>query len=53
MNIKLLDNTKEISEAFIKSFVLSWDEFQVKQKDWIAKMAETNYPITIDWYEKA
>lgn len=53
MNIRLLDNTKEISEAFIKRFVMSWDEFQVKQKDWIAKMAETNYPITIDWYEKA
>ena len=53
MNIKFLDNTKEISEAFINCFVMPWDEFQVKQKDWIAKMAEANYPITIDWYEKA
>ena len=53
MNIKFLDNTKEIKEAFINCFVMSWDEFQVKQKDWIAKMAEANYPITIDWYEKA
>jgi len=33
MNIKLLDNTKYISEAFIDCFVMSWDEFQVKQKD--------------------
>ena len=53
MNIKLLDNTNDISKAFMDRFVMSWDEFQVKQKDWIAKMAETNYPITIDWYEKA
>ena len=53
MNIKFLNNTTEIREAFINCFVMSWDEFQVKQKDWIAKMAETNHPITVDWYEKA
>ena len=53
MNIKLLDNTKDIRKAFIDRFVMSWEAFQVKQKDWIAEMAKTNYPINIDWYEKA
>ena len=46
MNIKFLDNTKEISEAFINCFVMSWDEFQVKQKDWIAK--KTIYEKTLE-----
>ena len=50
MNFKMLDNTKDICKAFTDRFVMSWDEFQVKQKNWIDKMAETNYPITIDWY---
>ncbi len=53
MKIELLNNAEEIRKQFMQRFVMSWDEFQVKQKDWIAKMAETNYPITIDWYEKA
>lgn len=53
MNIKFLDNARKISEEFINRFVMSWEGFQVKQKDWISKMAESNYPITIDWYEKA
>lgn len=53
MYIRLLDNAKDISKAFINRFVMSWDEFQVKQKDWITEMAKTNYPINIAWYEKA
>ena len=53
MKITLLENNDEIRRKFIDRFIMSWDEFQVKQKDWIAKMAESNYPITIDWYEKA
>lgn len=52
MNINFLDNHKEIRDAFTHSFVMSWDEFQVKLKDWIDEQAKTNYPITIDWYEK-
>ena len=52
MDIKLLDNTEKMRDAFIHRFVMSWEEFQVKEKDWIDKMAESNYPITIDWYEK-
>ena len=53
MNIKLLDNTKDISKAFIDRFVMSWEEFQVKQKAWIAEMAKTQYPINLDWYEQS
>lgn len=53
MDFKLLDNTDDIRKAFTDRFVMSWDEFQIKKKDWITKMAETNYLITIDWYEKA
>lgn len=53
MNIKLLDNPKELSEAFFNHFVMSWDEFQVKQKNWIAEMAKKNYPINIAWYEQS
>ena len=53
MNIKLLDNANDIRKAFIDRFVISWDEFQIKQKDWIAKTAKANYPITMDWYENA
>ena len=53
MNIKMLDNANDISKAFIDHFVMSWDEFQVKQKDWIAEMSKTNYPINTVWYEQS
>ncbi len=53
MNIKLLDNKKDINKEFIDRFVMSWEEFQVKQRDWIAKMAKTNYPVNIAWYEQS
>lgn len=53
MYIKLLDDAKDIRKAFINRFVLSWEEFQIQHKDWITKMAKTNYPITVDWYERA
>ena len=53
MHIKLLDNAKDIRKAFLNRFVMSWDEFQIQHKDRIAKMAKTNYPITIERYESA
>lgn len=53
MNIKLLDNTKDTLSAFMDRFVMSWEEFQIKQKDWIAEMAKTNYPINLTWYEQS
>ena len=30
MNINFLDDHKKIRDAFTHSFVLSWDEFQIK-----------------------
>lgn len=51
MYIKLLDNSNDIRQAFINRFVMSWDEFQIMQKDWIAEMEKNNYQINIDWYE--
>ena len=41
MKIKVIDNARDIREAFIKRFVMSWEEFQVKQKDWIADRKKT------------
>ncbi len=52
MHINLLHNAKDIRKAFMNRFVLSWDEFQIQHKDWIAEKAKNNYPITLDWYEK-
>ena len=53
MKITLLDNAEEIRKKFMDCFVLSWEEFQVKQKEWISQMAERNYSIDIEWYEDA
>ena len=53
MNIKLLDNAEEIRKKFIECFVLSWEEFQIKQKEWISQMAERNYSIDIEWHKYA
>lgn len=53
MYIKLLDNAKDIRQAFINRFVMPWDAFQLQHKDCITRMAKTSYPITMDWYEKA
>ena len=53
MVIEYLDDIKEIGEAFIKHFVLSWENFQIKHKDWIDEMSKQNYPIDRQWYDQA
>ncbi len=53
MEIQLIENALEIRDKFINNFVLSWDEFQIKQKDWIAEMAKNKYAIDINWYKQA
>ena len=53
MQIKLIENAKDIREEFLNRFVMSWDEFQIQHKDWIAKNEKTNDPITQDWYKQA
>lgn len=47
MTIKRPDNAKDIGEAFVSRFVMSWEEFQVKNKAWIAKMAKMDDPIDL------
>ena len=32
---------------------MSWEEFQVELKDWIAEMEKKSYSINIDWYEQS
>lgn len=52
MNFKLLDNTKDIGEAFINRFIMSWEEFQVELKDFIAEMEKKNHPVDMTFYEQ-
>ena len=53
MDFKLLDNAKDIGEAFIARFVMSWDEFQVELKDFIAAMEKKNHPVDFAFYEQS
>ena len=53
MNYKLLDNIKDISEAFVSRFILSWEEFQVDLKDFIAEMEKDNHPVDYAFYEQS
>ena len=53
MEIEYLDEITEIGDAFIKRFVLPWESFKIKQKDWIEKMSMRNYPIDRQWYDQA
>lgn len=53
MDIEYLDGTEEIGEAFINRFVLSWESFQIVQKDWISEMSKRNYLIDKKWYDSA
>ncbi len=53
MEIEYIEEIAEIGDAFIKRFVLSWENFQIKHKDWIEKMSKQNYPINKQWYDQA
>ncbi|MBP0990235.1 MAG: hypothetical protein J5874_03550 [Oscillospiraceae bacterium] len=53
MEIEYLDEITEIGDAFIKRFVLSWESFQIKHKDWIEEMSKQDYPIDKQWYDQA
>ena len=53
MDFKLLENTKDLSEAFIDRFVMSWDEFQIDLKDFIAEMKKKNHPVDFAFYEQS
>ncbi len=49
MDIKLLENPEEIRMDFMARFLLSWEDFQVFHRDWLAK----NPGIDSNWYEHA
>lgn len=53
MKIVLLNNAEEIRKQFMQHFVLSWEEFQVKQKDWISEIAARDDVIALEWYSNA
>ena len=53
MDIEFLDDVTDIAEAFQNQFVLTWDNFQIKHKDWIDEMSKSNYPIDKQWYDQA
>jgi hypothetical protein len=47
-NMRKAENAKEIRKAFIKKFTMTWEEFQVKHKDWIEAMALQNHTATYE-----
>lgn len=51
MEIKMLDNIEAIHQAFMDSFILSWEEFQVECKDFIDNMEKKNHPVDFAFYE--
>ena len=53
MNFKLLDNIQNISQAFMDRFVISWEEFRVTRKDFIAEMEKNNCPVDFSFYERS
>lgn len=53
MDIEYLTETTDISQTFMSHFVLSWESFQIKQKDWIDRMSKQNHPIDKQWYDQA
>ena len=48
-----LDDIANLGEAFRKRFVMSWETFQMKHKDWIAEMGRGNCPIDRKWYDQS
>ncbi|MBQ6076398.1 MAG: hypothetical protein IJK86_09665 [Lachnospiraceae bacterium] len=53
MEFNYIDDISDMENAFISHFVLSWDAFQIKHKDWIAEMKEGGCPITEQWYDQS
>ena len=53
MDYKLLNNAKAIGEAFVARFVMTWEEFQVEQKDFIAEMEKKNHLVDFTFYEQS
>lgn len=48
MSISLIENAKEIREAFTEKFTMTWEEFQIARKAWIDGIAAKNYTVTYE-----
>ena len=46
MNISIMENGTEIRQAFIKKFTMTWEEFQIRHKEWIDSLTEKNFTVT-------
>lgn len=40
MKFRELDNIDDISKRFVERFIMSWEEFQIKHKEFIDNMAK-------------
>ena len=47
MKFKELDNIDDISKRFVERFIMSWEEFQIKQKDFIDDLRTRNGNLNI------
>ena len=46
--ITLVENGKEIRQAFIENFTMTQEEFKVSHKEWIDALATKNYTVTYE-----
>lgn len=53
MDVLFLDNAPDIRAQFVERFVVSWEEFRKTRADWIAKVAQRNFLVDINWYQRA
>lgn len=53
MKLTFLEDPSGIRSRFLDRFVLTWEEFQLCQAQWIARLAEKGYEIDLDWYNQA
>ena len=45
-NITLVENANAIRQAFIEKFTMTWDEFQITNKEWIDNVSANNHTVT-------
>ncbi len=48
MNISIMKNGTKIRQEFIEKFTTTWEEFQIRNKEWIDNAAAHNYTITYE-----
>ena len=53
MQFTFLDNAQELRRRFRDRFVMPWEEFRIRQADWIAKLAKQGYEIDQEWYARS